>query len=270
MDWPDQHGGKVPKPDVSLAREAQGHGTATFGESAVIRATKALLIFANPVAIDCQRRKWPLTFQTLFDTGRLAGLATNETDVHIFSSVQPPASTSSPHTVHLQKYTGVTFGERLEGAVETLAGLGYGKIVIVGTDCPSLTAEDIATAFQLLDHKRLVLGPDHRGGCYLIGLHREDRVQLAGIRWHKNTDFCELLRRYEKNTTAQLPVKIDLDTLEDLQLLAQSATPWSNAAAVLLQILLVINSIAERFQSPLRTVKLALSWQIPPPLLPIY
>ena len=118
MDWPDQHGGKVPKPDVSLAREAQGHGTATFGESAVIRATKALLIFANPVAIDCQRRKWPLTFQTLFDTGRLAGLATNETDVHIFSSVQPPASTSSPHTVHLQKYTGVTFGERLEGAVK--------------------------------------------------------------------------------------------------------------------------------------------------------
>jgi 2-phospho-L-lactate guanylyltransferase (CobY/MobA/RfbA family) len=231
-------------------------------------ARQALLIFANPATIDCEQRKWPASFQRLFNTGRLSGLANPETDVHIFTAVEPPASRSSSYTVHLQRYTGASFGERLENAIERLATLGYQKIVVVGSDCPNLSANDISEAFRLLDHKRLVLGPDHRGGCYLIGLHGVDRARLASIRWHQNTDFAELLQRFGKSSAAQLQVKIDLDTLEDLRLLAQSATSWSTIAAALLQLLLVIHFIAERFQYPQRTVKLALSWQLPPPLFP--
>ena len=270
MDWPGQHGEVDMTHSIGLdcgprsdaaAQVSAGRGTT--------RAGQALLVFANPAIIDCQQRKWPRSFQLLFNTARYDKLSTPETDVHVFTSAEPSTSKSIPRTVHLQRYTGASFGERLESAVERLAVLGYHKIVIVGTDCPNLTADDISKAFWLLDKKRLVIGPDHRGGCYLIGLHGEDRAQLADIRWHQNTDFAELLQRYGESSTAQLPVKIDLDTLEDLRLLAQSATSWSAVAAVLLQILLVINSIAERFQYPLRTVKLALWWQIPPPLLPI-
>jgi 2-phospho-L-lactate guanylyltransferase (CobY/MobA/RfbA family) len=269
MNWPDQHD-VVAMTSGTSSDSGPRDDNAAPGESGVTRAAQALLVFVDPVTIDCERRKWPVSFQRLFNTGRLSALVPPETDVHIFTSVEPSVSKSSPYAVHLQKYTGVTFGERLEYAVEHLAGLGYGKIVIVGSDCPGLSVDDIANAYHLLDHKRLVLGPDHRGGCYLIGLHREDRAQLSGIRWHQNTDCAELLQRYGRGATAQLTVKIDLDTLEDLRLLAKSATSWSIAAAALLQILLVINSIAERFQYPLRTVKLALSWQLPPPLLPTY
>ncbi len=240
------------------------------GGNATTRTRQALLVFANPATIDCQQRKWPLSFQRLFNVVGHAELATPETDVHIFTSVEPFTAKSIPCTVHLQKYTGVTFGERLERAVEHLAELGYDRIVIVGSDCPTLTSGDILNAFELLGQKRLVLGPDHRGGCYMIGLHSGDRSQLAGIRWHQNTDFAELLGRYGENVTAQLRVKIDLDTLEDLRLLARSATLWSAAAAVLLQILLVINFIVDRVQYPLRSVELAISWQLPPPPLPIF
>jgi glycosyltransferase A (GT-A) superfamily protein (DUF2064 family) len=238
-------------------------------EKMVARSTQALLVFADPAAIDCQRRKWPLPFQRLFNTERFAGLATDETDVHIFTSAEPSALKGRPYTVHLQRYSGATFGKRLEDAVEHLATLGYRKIVIVGSDCPGLTADDIANAFQLLEQERLVLGPDHRGGCYLIGLHAADRARLSGIRWHQNTDFAELLRRFGESSTARLMAKIDLDTLEDLRLLARSKNAWSALAAILLQLFDVIPCETKEFSHRSTSQYQILSWQLPPPLLAI-
>jgi 2-phospho-L-lactate guanylyltransferase (CobY/MobA/RfbA family) len=265
MDWPEKHDDVALIPNISSGYGTRDCAPAALSERMVTHSAQALLVFADPVMIDCQRRKWPVSFQQLFNTGRFAGLATNETDVHIFTSVEPGASKSRPYTVHLQKYTGASFGERLEDAVERLAMLGYRKIVIVGSDCPSLEAHDISRTFQLLEQKRLVLGPDHRGGCYLIGLHAEDRAQLAGIRWHQNADFAELLRRYGEGSTAQLPVKIDLDTLEDLRLLAQSKNVWSALAATLLQLLDVVHCETKELSRRNTTRHQTLSWQLPPP-----
>jgi glycosyltransferase A (GT-A) superfamily protein (DUF2064 family) len=248
MEWPDQHDVVAP------------------GERVRTRATQALLVFADPVALDCQRRKWPTSFQRLFNTERLAGLAKDGTDAHIFTSVEPSASQSNPYTVHLQRHAGAGFGERLEDAVDNLATLGYDNIVIIGSDCPSLTANDIANAFRLLGQKRLVVGPDHRGGCYLIGLHASDRAMMAGIRWQQNTDCAELLRRFGERSTAQLQVKIDLDALEDLRLLARSKNAWSVLAAILLQSLDVIPCEAEESSHGSTAKHQTLSWQLPPPL----
>jgi glycosyltransferase A (GT-A) superfamily protein (DUF2064 family) len=264
MKRPDKHGASELEANISSG----GHSPAMLNIPAACgKARQAVLVFANPITIDCQRRKWPASFQQLFDTGRFAGLATAETDVHVFTSVEPFVTQSTSCTVHLQRYTGTSFGERLENAVEHLAGLGYGKIVIVGSDCPTLTADEILNAFRLLDQKQLVLGPDHRGGCYLIGLHSQDRARLAGIRWNRNIDCAELLLRYGKNRTAQLPVKIDLDTLEDLRLLAQSRNSWSTLAAALLQSLDLIHveSLGHAYRSA--TKHQTLSWQLPPPVL---
>lgn len=238
-------------------------------EEMATRSPQAILVFANPVAIDCQRRKWSRSFQRLFDTDRLVGLATPETDVHIFTSMAPGLSRGNLYTVHVQRYTGAGFGERLQDAVDCLTGLGYCKIVIIGSDCPSLTAGDILKAFKLLDDKRLVLGPDHRGGCYLIGLHGGDRVPLAQIRWHQNTDCAELLNRCGENVTAQLPVKIDLDTLEDLRLLARAESCWKAMALALLQSLNFI--YPEVNGTPHRNANKhqILAWQLPPPSLSI-
>ena len=269
MDWPDQHDVVDLIPHFSSGCGARDCAAAAPGEKIVARSAQALLVFAAPAAIDCQRRKWPIPFQRLFNTERFAGLATDETDVHIFTSAEPSASKGHPYTVHLQRYTGASFGERLEEAVEHLATLGYRKIVIIGSDCPSLNADDIANAFQLLEQKRLVLGPDHRGGCYLIGLHREGRAQLSGIRWHQNTDFAELLSRFGESWTAQLPVKIDLDTLEDLRLLARSKSAWSALAAILLQLFDVIPCKTKKSSHRSTSKHQTLSWQLPPPVLAI-
>jgi glycosyltransferase A (GT-A) superfamily protein (DUF2064 family) len=148
-----------------------------------------------------------------------------------------------------------------------LAGLGYGKIVVVGSDCPSLTADDILNAFKLLDRKQLVLGPDHRGGCYLIGVHAACRPDFTLIRWHQNTDFQQLLALFGEQATAQLAEKIDLDTLEDLSLLARSGDIGNELAAAMIAVLGGCYCTPASCSSPSFGHHLTLSWQLPPPAL---
>lgn len=150
----------------------------------------ALLVFADELGADMAKRRLPSALRPLF---RLTGKTTGNTsgaEVHIFSSRNDGQTDARIHP-----QVGATFAERLENAVHCLARLGYDHIVIIGRDCPSLTSHDIEAAFEQLRENRLVLGPDHRGGCYLIAVRAVDRELLRGVRWKRNTDCAELCAR---------------------------------------------------------------------------
>ena len=225
---------------------------------------RALLIFADAAPLDLCRRKWPRTFQELLkalppDLDGPAG-----SDVHRFSSHRLSSGVKCRTRFHLQR--GSSFGERLENAVEDLAQLGYDQIVIVGQDCPDLEISDVARAFRLLQSCRLVLGPDHRGGCYLIAFHVAERSLLQGVRWQRDSDCRELGERFDAENTVLLPVKQDLDTLEDLRLLARSESRLRRAAESLLRLLAAEFEMTDflRVDSWFRTMQLC--WQLPPPV----
>ena len=148
-----------------------------------------------------------------------------------------------------------------------MVALGYNNIVIIGSDCPSLQQGDVLKAFSLLENKRVVLGPDHRGGCYLIGIHADDRPDFSQIRWHKNTDFLQILSQYDEIAVAQLPCKIDIDNLQDLFLLADSASVYGRLAAELLRSIKASYCAATLILKPNAHRYLTLSWQLPPPQL---
>ena len=120
----------------------------------------------------------------------------------------------SAPSVHRQ--TGRTFAARFENAIETIARLGYDEVVAIGRDCPALRGLDIERAFAELKSKKLVLGPDHRGGCYLIAFRSADRELLRDVRWKRNTDCAQLLHRAGAAQVFLLPVKHDLDSWSDL------------------------------------------------------
>lgn len=65
---------------------------------------------------------------------------------------------------------GDSFGGQLAHAVLNGFKKGYGRIVVVSTDCPQITPDDIQKAFDLLNKKQAVLGPKSDGTVYLIGL----------------------------------------------------------------------------------------------------
>src|SRR5260370_10561738 len=222
----------------------------------------AVLVFADAAVLDCAHRGWPRALAPLLKCNDYSSWSNLGFDVHVFTTVGSDAPCATPGTVHAQR--GDSFGERLEDAVETLSDLRYTKVVIVGSDCPDLRPQDIQQAFSALQGSQLVLGPDHRGGCYLIGFNIEDRWRLRGIQWRRNTDFDELLNRFGFENSWQLPVKIDLDTWEDVRLLAKSASFWRHTAAALL---LSFRSYPSFTPSTiqLRTTEQRIRWQLPPP-----
>ncbi|HEY2713552.1 MAG TPA: DUF2064 domain-containing protein [Chthoniobacterales bacterium] len=222
--------------------------------------TKAVLIFADALQVDLVKRGLPVSLQSLV---RLPVLGSEcGADVHLFTSAMRE---SSPN-VHVHSQHGATFAERLERATDEVAALGYEQIVIVGRDCPLLENADINRAFSGLTTRQLVLGPDHRGGCYLIGLRASNRSLLRGVCWKRNTDCRQLIERAGGDVLL-LPIKQDVDSWRDLSLLARSSLKLGRLLRLLLERLLSLGR--DRFEVLVDPARKAIRvrQQIPPPVL---
>ncbi len=108
-------------------------------------------------------------------------------------------------------------GVRLKKALKESFDAGCGKVVIIGSDCPEVTEEDIQAAWKALDDHELVLGPAADGGYWLIGMTKYYPLLLEGIPWSTESVFAETFLRAEKLglRIALLRTLTDIDTFED-------------------------------------------------------
>jgi len=75
-------------------------------------------------------------------------------------------------------------GRRMENAFGTAFAEGAGRVIILASDTPDLTAEIIKGAIAALGESDTVIGPCHDGGYYLLGmkeLHRRRRHKLSRL-----------------------------------------------------------------------------------------
>jgi rSAM/selenodomain-associated transferase 1 len=93
-----------------------------------------------------------------------------------------------------------------------------GRLVLIGTDCPGLSANLLTRAFDLLAKHDLVLGPALDGGYYLIGLNRPAPALFSDITWGATNVLAVTLDRAASLhlTVAQLEPLSDVDRPEDL------------------------------------------------------
>lgn len=236
------------------------HADCSGSKSPHHQPRRALLIFAEDAALDLARRKLPGAVLPLLQFPWLREGAAGSVDLHAFTS--RPSGHRAGFEVHLQR--GASFGARLENAVEQLTTLGYDEIVAVGRDCPSLNWTDIATAFDQLNDHGLVLGPDHRGGCYLIAFRAETRSLLRGIRWRRNTDCAQLCARAGAENVSLLAVKHDLDSASDLSLAARGDAMITRLLAFVLASLKGLGRLGDVFVDPAMQF-IRLHSQLPPP-----
>lgn len=115
-------------------------------------------------------------------------------------------------------------GARLAGAVQDAFAEGDGPVLLVGTDCPAVTAERVAEALRELTTHDAVLGPAYDGGYYLLGLRRPLAV-FDEVAWSTETvaDETRARLRRERATWVELPTERDLDEAGDLVALAHRA-----------------------------------------------
>ena len=109
-------------------------------------------------------------------------------------------------------------GAKMIAAFQNSFNSGVDKTAIIGTDCPNLTTEIMAQAFDKLSQHDLVLGPAKDGGYYLIGLCRAIPELFGGINWGTSEVFAAT-RAIAQNldlNIAYLPTLADIDLPEDL------------------------------------------------------
>jgi rSAM/selenodomain-associated transferase 1 len=95
------------------------------------------------------------------------------------------------------------------------------RVVLVGTDSPTLPIDYVVKAFESLRTADLVLGPANDGGYYLIGCRGNVHERIfRGVNWGGNQVLGQTVARVPQGYKLDLlPVWYDVDTLLDLDIL---------------------------------------------------
>ncbi len=95
------------------------------------------------------------------------------------------------------------------------------RVVVIGTDSPTLPEEYVDDAFEMLNDVQCVIGPATDGGYYLVGMQGSVLPIFEGISWSQPDVLHETVARVEQTDAklAMLPVWYDVDTAEDLRFL---------------------------------------------------
>lgn len=117
------------------------------------------------------------------------------------------------------KQKGIDLGERMCHAFNDVFQQRYFSVIIIGTDCPMLTAEIIDDAFEHLKNKDIVIGAAADGGYYLIGMKTLHTELFKNIKWSTANVFNEtvsIIKTLNLNYFV-LPCLHDVDEEKDLQ-----------------------------------------------------
>jgi uncharacterized protein len=118
-------------------------------------------------------------------------------------------------------------GLRLQSAFSKAFRAGVHRVVVIGSDCPAVTAADIRGAWKALLAHDLVIGPATDGGYWLIGLRRPHPALFYDMPWSTDRVFAETLRRAEacRLRAHVLRERSDVDTVEQWDQFRGCPTP---------------------------------------------
>lgn len=199
----------------------------------------ALAIFAKaPVAGQVKTRLCPpLTHEQaaelfrcfLLDTvERMCSLAT----VQVFLAITPADSEPLfrqmiPFPVRYLPQRGDSLGEREINMLADMLSEGFSRVIIIGSDIPTLPVRHIQEAFTRLEDAECdaVFGPSTDGGYYLVGARKIHRPLFENIAWSTPQVLEQTLEqaRLHQLTVELVPSWYDVDTVEDLQPLVVDA-----------------------------------------------
>ena len=87
-----------------------------------------------------------------------------------YAGGMPQDSAFVPRQYFLHHQPTGHLGARMAHAFDTAFDAGHTHVVLIGSDCLSLTPKHIAQAFEALQSHDCVIGPALDGGYYLLGL----------------------------------------------------------------------------------------------------
>ncbi len=118
---------------------------------------------------------------------------------------------------------GGDLGERMCAYFEQSLSDGASRIVLIGSDSPTLPVEFVERAFRLLTQEQVVLGPTTDGGYYLVGIRAQIPPIFDKIPWSTPDVWQETVARLAQHAIgfAELPAWYDIDNEADLERLQE-------------------------------------------------
>lgn len=123
------------------------------------------------------------------------------------------------HDISILSQSGDSLGERMRHALyQTLKTPG--PVLLIGTDCPSLTPTILDQCFDALEQgTECIMVPAIDGGYVLIGMNRHHADIFEDIAWGTERVLEQTLERLKRSGLSYrcLPALNDIDTLSDLK-----------------------------------------------------
>lgn len=138
-----------------------------------------------------------------------------------------------PAGVHLQAQPGIGLGAALAGAFESHLAAGFERVVLIGSDNPTLPAHIVEASCDALADHDIAIGPSSDGGYYLIGMSRPHLGVFERISWSTEVVYAETLERAAELGLGvrALPEWYDVDTAAELRRLRHDLTTLPPDAA---------------------------------------
>lgn len=117
---------------------------------------------------------------------------------------------------------GGTLGEKMLNAFSRAFDKGAESVVIIGTDCITITNDMIRKAFKSLNSTSsdIVIGPSLDGGYYLLGLNRLISTIFSDIEWSTDRVYSQTLKKAEELGYSHITLDYlnDIDTVYDINI----------------------------------------------------
>jgi glycosyltransferase A (GT-A) superfamily protein (DUF2064 family) len=167
----------------------------------------AILLFSRTADKEARQKNWTQEPELNY---RIASHLIRRTKKHLAR-----ASLAVFH-IDESKQIGYSFGERLSNAFRYVFDRGYKNVICVGNDCQNLQISWNEIVNKLKSGKT-VLGPDQRGGIYLLGISSNAPIAsiLEKIQWNTSYVFEELCNRI--NNIFVLETRRDTNTFKDIK-----------------------------------------------------
>ncbi len=109
-------------------------------------------------------------------------------------------------------------GDRMADAFRRRFAEGEARVMIVGSDCPWMTAEHLQTVAAVLEETDVVLGPALDGGYWLVGQRPPGVDLFSSIPWSSHNTLKQTRRRITRVRASwtELEELRDIDTQADL------------------------------------------------------
>lgn len=110
-------------------------------------------------------------------------------------------------------------GARMRAYFQSALAAGADRVVLLGSDSPTLPLDHVERAFEMLATRPVVLGPTPDGGYYLVGIAGEVPPIFEEIGWSTEAVFQQTVTRLRSAGLEfdRLPEWYDVDEAHDLE-----------------------------------------------------